>query len=124
MKVCITSQGDTLQSGVDPRFGRCSWFIMVDPDSMDFEAVKNPMGESAGGAGIQAGQMMADKDVDVVLTGNVGPNAFQTLKAAKIILVTGVSGSVEEALEMYKKGKFQTTENPTVESHAGMKGEV
>ncbi|MFC1569403.1 NifB/NifX family molybdenum-iron cluster-binding protein [bacterium] len=122
MKICITARGNTLESEVDPRFGRCAWFIIVEPDSMNFEAIENPLGQSTGGAGIQAGQLMAENGVDAVLTGNTGPNAFQTLKVANVNIITGVSGKVIEAVEMYKKGQFQSTEKPTVDSHFGMKG--
>jgi len=123
MKICVTSQGDSLESTVDPRFGRCAWFLIVDTDSMSFEAIDNANAQNAGGVGVQSGQLMAEKGVDVVLTGNAGPNAFQTLNAADIQLVTGVSGSVLDAVEAYKKGKYQTTDNPTVKSHFGIKGE-
>lgn len=123
MKICVTSQGDSLESKVDPRFGRCAWFLIVDTDSMSFEAIDNIQAQSAGGAGIQSGQMMAEKRVEAVLTGNAGPNAFQTLNAADIKVITGVSGSVLEVIEKYKKGDYQSTDKPTVESHFGMKGD-
>lgn len=122
MKICVTSQGELLDSTVDPRFGRCSWFLIVDTDSMHVEAIENTQAQTMGGAGIQSGQLMAEKDVKAVLTGNTGPNAFQTLNAAGITIVTGVTGIVREAVEKFKKGEFQTTEKPTVSSHFGMKG--
>ena len=123
MKICVTSQGDSMESKVDPRFGRCAWFIVVDTNSMNFQAIDNENAQSAGGAGVQAGQLMAEKKVDAVLTGNAGPNAFQTLNAADIQVVTGVSGTVLDAVENYKRGDYQTTDKSTVESHFGMKGE-
>ena len=122
MKVCITSQGSTLESKIDPRFGRCAWFLIVDTETMEFEALENAQAQTAGGAGIQSVQLMAEKDIKAVLTGNTGPNAFQTLNAAGIQIVTGVSGTVLEAVEKFKKGEFKTTEKPTVDSHFGMKG--
>lgn len=119
MKICITSQGDSLDSAVDPRFGRCQYFIITDTELDNFEAVKNPNADSMGGAGIQSGQFIAEKDVRIVLTGNVGPNAFQTLNAAGIQVVSGVSGKVSEAVEKYKKGEFKSTDGPSVNSHFG-----
>jgi predicted Fe-Mo cluster-binding NifX family protein len=122
MRICVTSQGRTLESNVDPRFGRCAYFIVVETDSMEFEAIDNTHGQSAGGAGIQSGQLMAEKEVNVVLTGNMGPNAFQTLKATGIEVITNVSGTVHDAINNYKKGVFADAKGPTVESHFGLNG--
>jgi predicted Fe-Mo cluster-binding NifX family protein len=120
MKICITSEGKTLDSKVDPRFGRCQNFILVNPDTLEFEAIENSNINQAGGAGIQSGQLMASKGIKAVLTGNVGPNAFQTLNAGGIDIYTGVSGSVKEAIEAYKSGKLKKTDSPSVSSKFGM----
>ncbi len=120
MKICISSQGNSLDSMIDPRFGRCQYFIILDTDTLEFEAVKNPNTDAMGGAGIQSGQFVVGKKVKAVLTGNVGPNAFQTLTAAGIEVITGVSGSVREAIEKYKKGDLKTAQGPTADSHFGM----
>jgi predicted Fe-Mo cluster-binding NifX family protein len=89
---------------------------------MEVEAVENSQAQSMGGAGVQSGQLMAEKGVEAVLTGNAGPNAFRTLQAASVKIISGVSGTVKEVVEQYKKGELQATDNPTVESHFGMKG--
>ncbi|MDD5020221.1 MAG: NifB/NifX family molybdenum-iron cluster-binding protein [Candidatus Omnitrophica bacterium] len=120
MKICVTSEGNSLDSKVDPRFGRCRYFIFVDTDRLEFEAVGNPNIESMGGAGIQSAQLVVSQQVKAVLTGNVGPNAFQTLQAARIEIFIGVSGTIKEAVEKYKKGKLEKTSNPSVGSKAGM----
>jgi len=120
MKICITSEGKDSNSKVDPRFGRCQYFIIADTDTLEYEVVENPNIESMGGAGIQSAQLVASKHVKAVLTGNIGPNAFQTLNAAGIDIYTGVSGSVKEAIAAYKSGKFKKTESPSVGSKFGM----
>ncbi len=114
MKICITSEGDNLDAQVDPRFGRCQYFIIVDADTLEFEAVQNPSLSAMGGAGVVSGQLMAEKQVKSVLTGNVGPNAFHTLQAGGIGVITGVSGSIKEAIEKYKNGELKPTDNPSV----------
>lgn len=122
MKICITSEGDNLGSKVDPRFGRCQYFIIVDTDTLQFEAIGNPNLDSMGGAGIQSAQLVASKQAKAVLTGNVGPNAFSTLQAAGIEVCTGVSGTIKEVVENYKKGEFKKVSGPSVSSHFGMPG--
>ncbi len=121
MKICITSQGETLESQVDPRFGRCAWFIIADTETMDIKAIRNGNAAAGGGAGIQSGQLISENGAKVVLTGNVGPNAFQTLNAAEIEIITNVSGTVKDAVDKYKNGDLKKVEGPTVDSHAGMK---
>jgi predicted Fe-Mo cluster-binding NifX family protein len=120
MKICITSEGKTLDAKVDPRFGRCQNFILFDTDTGNFEACENTNAQFQGGAGIQSGQLVVSKGVKAVLTGNVGPNAHQVLSAAGISIFTGVSGTVKEAIEGYKKGKYKQADVPSVGSKFGM----
>ncbi|MEA3305336.1 MAG: NifB/NifX family molybdenum-iron cluster-binding protein [Candidatus Omnitrophota bacterium] len=121
-KICVTSQGNTLDSQVDPRFGRCQYFIIVNTETLEFEAIQNPNLDTMGGAGVQSGQLVASQQVKAILTGNVGPNAFQTLQAAGVTVITGVSGSIKDAVEKYKKGELKPTDNPNVGSKFGMPG--
>jgi predicted Fe-Mo cluster-binding NifX family protein len=72
-----------------------------------------------GGAGIQAAQTLTKKGVDVLITGNVGPNAFQVLKSAGVKMVVGVNGTVREVVEKYKRGELKETGAPTVGEHFG-----
>ncbi len=122
MKIAITSSGDNLDSQMDPRFGRCQYFMIVDPDTMDFEAMQNESAMASGGAGIQAAQTIVNVGINAVITGNVGPNAFEVLSAAGIETMTGASGTVRHALELYKSGSLQSAAGATVSSHAGMPG--
>jgi predicted Fe-Mo cluster-binding NifX family protein len=120
MKIAITSSGDNLDSQMDPRFGRCQYFVIVDPDTMDFEAMVNESAMASGGAGIQAAQTIVNIGINTLITGNVGPNAFEVLSAAGIETMTGASGTVRHALELYKSGSLQSAAGATVSSHAGM----
>lgn len=120
MKIAVTSTGPTLNDQVEARFGRCPYFLIVDTDSLEFEAVENPNLALGGGAGIQSAQMMAEKGVSHVLTGNCGPNAFRVFGEAGIHVVVGVAGPVREAVERFKAGEFTTAGAPNVQSHFGM----
>ena len=122
MKICITAKGKTLDNEVDPRFGRCECFIIVETDDLKFEAYENESAQAMGGAGVQAGRFVADKGVKAVLTGNVGPNAYQTLNASGIEIYTGASGKVSEVIEKFKNGEFSKTENSTVDHKSGVSG--
>ena len=107
MKICVTSIGPTMDASVDPRFGRCQYFVFVDSETMEFEAMPNTGIGASSGAGIQAAQTIADKGVDVVITGQLGPNAIETLGATNISIVTGANGTVSDAIEQYKSGRLQ-----------------
>ena len=120
MKLAITATGPALDAEIDPRFGRCQYFVLVDPETMQFEVVENSGAMGGGGVGIAAAQIIAGKSVDVVITGNCGPNAYKTLSAAGIEVITGVTGKVEEAIESYKSGNLQASSQPNVEAHSGM----
>ena len=107
MKIAITSEGPTLDAAIDPRFGRCKYFLIFDTATENFETVENSHAQASGGAGIQAGQSMVSKGVSVVLTGHVGPNALQVLQPAGIKICNGVSGKVSEAIERFKHGDLK-----------------
>ncbi len=87
---------------------------------MKFEAIPNVAAGAMGGAGIQAAQTVASRGVKVLITGNVGPNAFQALSAAGIKIATGAFGTVREVIEKYKRGELKETSMPTVGGHFGM----
>lgn len=123
MKICITSSGQSLDDTMDPRFGRCQYFIISDTDNAQFEAIQNPAVSAGGGAGIQAAQLIADKGAEVVLTGNVGPNAYNALNAAGIKIVVGLTGiTVRQAMEGFKAEKHAYTAGPSVGAHYGSSG--
>ena len=120
MRICVTATAGNLNAQVDPRFGRCQYFVFVDSDTMAFEAMANEAIAAPGGAGIQAAQTVVNKGVDVLVSGNVGPNAFQVLSTAGVKIATGAYGTVQEAVEMYKAGRLSEAGISTVAAHAGM----
>jgi predicted Fe-Mo cluster-binding NifX family protein len=120
MKLAISSSGKDLNSQLDPRFGRCAYFLVINPDDMSFEVFNNDSAVLGGGAGIQSAQFVASKGVDAVITGNCGPNAVQTLTAAGVELFAGQTGTVKEVVERFKKGQLRPTSEANVDSHFGM----
>ena len=84
MKICVTAGASGLDAPMDPRFGRCPFFVVVDLESMSENSITNSNVTASSGAGIQAAQEIAKQGVSALITGNIGPNAMQTLSAAKI----------------------------------------
>lgn len=121
-RVAVSASGPTLDHPIDPRFGRCAYFLFVDSETMEFEAVENTNIGLSGGAGIQSGQLIAERGARTLLTGNCGPNAMQTLNASGIQVITGVTGVIRQALEKFKAGALSSTIQANVESHFGMGG--
>ena len=122
MKIALSANAPGLEAEVDPRFGRCQYFAVGDTATMEFEFVENSSMMAGGGAGISAAQGIVDKEVKAVLTGNCGPNAYQVFAAAGIQVITGVSGTVKQAIEDFKAGKLKTASQPSVKAHHGMGG--
>ncbi|MBW2437363.1 MAG: NifB/NifX family molybdenum-iron cluster-binding protein [Deltaproteobacteria bacterium] len=120
MRIAISSSGENLNSQLDPRFGRCAYFLVIDPDEMSFEVFSNENFASGGGAGIQSAQFLASKGVDAVITGNCGPNAVQTLSAAGIELFVAQTGTVKKVIEKFKSGELISTREAAVDDHFGM----
>ena len=121
MKVCVTAAASGIDAPMDPRFGRCPFFVVVDLDSMNEISIPNANVDAASGAGIQAAQEVARQGVSALITGNIGPNAMQTLSAAKIDIYQHPGGiAVRAALEAFQKGELSKIEAPSVPGHSGM----
>ena len=119
MKVAISSFGPTLESEVDPRFGRSACFIVVDSETRAFQVVQNDM-DLTQGAGVQAARTVIASGAQVLLTRNCGPNAHRTLSAGHVAVYTHATGTVAQALEAYLKGQLEQSQGPNVESHTGV----
>ena len=120
-KICVTSQGDEMDAPMDPRFGRCSYFIFVNSDSGEFNVVGNNAVSRAHGAGIRAAQTVVSNGANVVITGTLGPNAYPALRNAGIQILTATSGSVRDVIESYKKGFLSEIASPGP-AHMGIGG--
>ncbi|MHB1153132.1 MAG: NifB/NifX family molybdenum-iron cluster-binding protein [Eubacteriales bacterium] len=119
MIICITSGGNTIESNLDARFGRCSYFVIIDLKTNTQSIIENEAGNSGGGAGISSGQFMIEKGVEAVITGNVGPNAMKVLEAASIEIYRGENTTVKDNLDKYKAGLLKKI-TETVPAHSGM----
>jgi predicted Fe-Mo cluster-binding NifX family protein len=118
MKIAVTAKGTNLDADVDPRFGRAAYILIVDTETLEYEAVDNQENINAlKGAGIQAATMVSRKGAEVLLTGFCGPNAVKTLNAAKVKVAADVSGKVKEAVEAFNQGKYPYTDTANVEGH-------
>ena len=118
MKIAVTSTGPELSSTVDPRFGRAAYFLLVDPDTMDHEAVENVQNLSLPqGAGIQAAQSIANLGASALLTGNCGPKAFKVLSAAGVAVFDRVGGRVIDAVLKHRNGELTPAAGANVEGH-------
>lgn len=119
MKVAVSSTGKDLTANIDPRFGRCAYFIIADTQDMSFTAYDNENINLSGGAGIQAASFVASTGAKAVLTGNCGPKAMTAFTAAGVDVFTGQTGTVRETVERFKSGRLRPSTEPTVPEKAG-----
>lgn len=119
MKVVVSAQGNDMDSLVDPRFGRCRHLIAVDTETGEWQSHDNSANAQAtGGAGVQAGNLLASLGARALITGNVGPNAHKVLDAASIRLYQAGNGiTVREAVAALEAGKLAEIDQPTVHGH-------
>jgi len=109
MKVVVTAQGTTLDDFVDPRFGRCRYFLFVDSETLMLESANNEFAAAAGGAGIQSAQFVVERGAEAVITGSLGPNAAGVLKQAGIPAYRG-AGTIASVVEKLRDGKLPVAE--------------
>ena len=118
MKIAITSQGQDLNSQMDPRFGRAAFILIVDTDCPKLEVIDNEENINAfKGAGIQAAAMISKRGAEVLLTGYCGPNAYKTLQAAGVKVVGDVTGTVKDAVDAFNEGNVAYADSANVDAH-------
>lgn len=119
MKIAISSTGPGLDAPVDPRFGRCQYFLVIETETQEFDLVRNDAAGLSGGAGIQAAQLVANSGAQAVITGNLGPNAADALAAGGLKVYLGAAGTVQEALQQWQEGQLRESTDPSVDAHFG-----
>lgn len=122
MRIVVSSQGEGLDAQASPVFGRCPTFLFVDTESMAYEAIPNPAMSEGGGAGIHAAQFVVNQGAQAVITGNLGPNAFDVLQAAGVAGYLVSEGTVRQAIKAFSAGQLEPMGGANVAAHAGIRG--
>ena len=121
MKIAVTSTGKDVKSELDRRFGRCANFLVIDTEGNDeVEVLDNKAIASGGGAGIAAAQQLIDRKIDVLITGNVGPNAYETLHAAGVEIYSGENGRILDLIDRFVRGELKKSDSSNVNGHFGL----
>jgi predicted Fe-Mo cluster-binding NifX family protein len=113
MKIVITATSNTIDQPFNPRFGRADYFILIDSETRDWEALPNPAADARGGAGPQAVQFIANKGAEAVISGRYGPSAFTALEAAGVQAYIAKEGTVTEVLDQFLAGELESTNTAT-----------
>jgi predicted Fe-Mo cluster-binding NifX family protein len=120
MRIVVTANGTDLDAPASPVFGRCPAYVFVDTETMASEAAENPAIAAPGGAGIQAAQFVVERGAQAVVTGNVGPNAFNVFQSAGVPIYPFSGGTVREAAEAFRVGELQSIADANVQAGVGM----
>jgi predicted Fe-Mo cluster-binding NifX family protein len=128
MKIVITTISPDIDAQVDPRFGRGAYFLVLDADTLEWQAEANPAVNASGGAGVQAAQIVAQHGAQVAISGDFGPNAYEALAAAGVhmfLVPAGQSLTASEVLARYQRGELKQVTGSTGPGHhsgAGPRG--
>jgi predicted Fe-Mo cluster-binding NifX family protein len=118
MRIIVSSQGVDVTSRVDPRFGRAAYFLVFDTSDESLEVVNNDQNVNAThGAGIQAAEKVAGKNVDIVVSGDFGPKAFQALQAAGVKTAIWADGTVSQAIELARNNQLEICDKASTGGH-------
>ncbi|MBD3248718.1 dinitrogenase iron-molybdenum cofactor biosynthesis protein [Candidatus Woesearchaeota archaeon] len=125
-KIAISSTGNNLDNDIDPRFGRCPYFFIIeieDKKTKHAKAIENTAAQQAGGAGITSAQIVADEGVDAVIAVNVGPRAFDVFSQLEIKIYNTEPCTVKQAVQRFIAGELKEASTPTGPMHMGMSGQ-
>lgn len=118
MKIAVSAQGMTLDSPVDPHFGRAKYFVVLDAETGEAAGYDNTVNLNAvQGAGIQSAKTVADLGARTVITGHVGPKAFVALVSAGVGVYSCAGGTVREAFDAFRAGTLAPVVKATGEGH-------
>ena len=120
MIIVVTSNGTDLDAPASPVFGRCPTYVFVDTETMGVEAIENPAINAPGGAGIQAAQFVIERGAQAVVTGNMGPNAFDVFQSASVPIYLFDGGTVREAVEAFQAGGLESISDSSARAGMGM----
>ena len=120
MKIAVSATGQNKESQLDRRFGRCEYFLIYDTETEEFKAIGNNGVSSGGGAGIAAASQVIEENVSVIITGNLGSNAFELVEKARITAYSCEALPVFRAVEMFQKNQLSEI-NTAGNAHHGMK---
>jgi predicted Fe-Mo cluster-binding NifX family protein len=120
MKVCITTKGEGLESELDPRFGRAANILLVDTNTNDVRPLGNAA-DASHGAGVQAAQTVLDAGIEVLVTGRIGPRAYEVLAAASIPIYVSTAETAADALRHFMDGRLVRLSAASSPLHGGMR---
>ena len=119
MKIAIPAGGPDMNARVENRLGTAPWLLVIDADSLVFDAVEGPSRSSGPGAGIQAVTLVLGMGARALLTGTLSPGIAATLRKNGIEVITGVSGSVQDVVDAYRRGDFRAADVPCPKEQTG-----
>ncbi|MEJ2150631.1 MAG: NifB/NifX family molybdenum-iron cluster-binding protein [Chloroflexota bacterium] len=110
MKIAISTNTLSPEARLEPRFGRAAAFVFVDTETGERLPQANPAASAAGGAGIQAAELIVRQGADAVISGTFGPNAYEVLEASSATLYCAQSGTIDEVLQRFRNGQLDQFE--------------
>ena len=117
MKIILSSIGPDLSFDIDQKFGRCSYLIVYDSSTKDSRVIKNILTREKQRLGISTGKKVISEGAEVVISGNIGPRAFQTLDSANIPVYLSPIVAGYEALEMFENEELTPVKISTISGH-------
>lgn len=120
MKIAISAKGRQVEDLVDMRFGRTEYFVIADENGQIIDVLDNAAQSATGGAGIAAAQAILDSGADVLITGQLGPNAMKVMKSAALPAYQAINGTIGDNIKAFTSDKLQkiTESGP---AHAGQR---